>query len=149
MNLLLDVEKYFALLELLHVYSFALFFETIRVELRVSLWYLGNSIDDSYELQDCDQLYEKNRNQHQSEEKILPSKCEFIIIKDVPKRLNVIANDAFVRTGPTTRCLIISSSGSKRGSEMKNLIGCIHGSLPVQNHIKSRRINIHRDNVPK
>jgi hypothetical protein len=45
-------------------------------------------------------------------ELIKPSKCELIIINDVPKRLNVIASDAFVRTGPTARNLIISSSGS-------------------------------------
>jgi hypothetical protein len=44
---------------------------------------------------------------------IKPSKCELIIINDVPKRLKVITNDPFVRIGPTARNLIISSSGSK------------------------------------
>ena len=49
-----------------------------------------------------------------SNKTISPSKCELIIINDVPNRLKVIANEAFVRTGPTARYLIISSSGSAR-----------------------------------
>jgi len=36
-----------------------------------------------------------------------------MIINDVPKRLNVITNEPFVRIGLTVRNLMISSSGSR------------------------------------
>ncbi len=66
--------------------------------------------------------------------------------------MNVIANEALVRTAPTARNLIISSSGStEKKNERKILLNNIFFLfyVPVQNQIKSRRKNIHNDNVPK
>jgi hypothetical protein len=82
-------------------------------------------------------------------ELIKPSKCELIIIKDVPKRLKVITNEPLVRTGPTARNLIISSSGSRKNTREDFDKNDSSSSIPVQNQIKSLRKNIHNDNVPK
>jgi hypothetical protein len=42
-------------------------------------------------------------------------------MNDVPKRLNVIANEALVRTGPTARNLIISSSGATEKADREKI----------------------------
>jgi len=64
--------------------------------------------------------------------------------------LNVITNEPLVRTGATARNLIISSSGSiKKTKHSKGINDFFLLDIPVQNHIKSRRKNIHNDNVPK
>jgi len=42
-------------------------------------------------------------------------------MNDVPKRLNVIANEALVRTGPTARNLTISSSGATKKEDREKI----------------------------
>lgn len=125
------------------------FVERIHVESIVSSWYFENLSGDLIDFPRHHPLYINGSSINRIKNRdILPSKCELIIIKDVPKRLNVITNEPLVRIGPTARNLIISSSGSKM-EFLDKWLGSFSIVLPVQNQIKSLRRNIHKDKVPK
>ena len=78
-----------------------------------------------------------------------PWKCELMSMKEVPNKLKQTMSDAFVRTGSIIRNRTTSSSGSIRFNVLDHFCPSNNENLLEQNQIKSRRIKMHSDKLPK